>query len=73
MLNTFARAGHAPEMTMRLDARMFAFIPGGVRGAIGSLPPVKRFVGMLLRDFKIPKAVMKFITYPCLLYTSRCV
>ena len=44
VLNIFARAGHAPEMTMRLDARMFAFVPGGVRAAVGNLPPVKRFV-----------------------------
>jgi nucleoside-diphosphate-sugar epimerase len=58
------RAGHAPEMTMRIDARMFAFVPGGVRMAVGNLPPVKRFIGMLLRDFKIPKEVLKFITYP---------
>jgi thioester reductase-like protein len=27
VLNAFARAGHAPEMTMRIDARMFAFVP----------------------------------------------
>jgi thioester reductase-like protein len=27
VLNLFARAGHAPQMTMRLDARMFAFVP----------------------------------------------
>ena len=64
VLNAFARAGHAPEMTMRIDARMFAFVPGGVRMAVGNLPPVKRFIGMLLRDFKIPKEVLKFITYP---------
>ena len=64
VLNTFARAGHAPEMTMRIDARMFAFVPGGVRMAVGNLPPVKRFIGMLLRDFKIPKEVLKFVTYP---------
>ena len=64
VLNTFARAGHAPEMTMRIDARMFAFIPGGVRMAVGSLPPVRRFVGMLLRDFKVPKETLKFLTYP---------
>ena len=32
VLNAFARAGHAPEMTMRIDARMFAFVPSGVRG-----------------------------------------
>ncbi|QSX77793.1 SDR family oxidoreductase [Agrilutibacter solisilvae] len=64
VLNTFARAGHAPEMTMRIDARMFAFVPGGIRSAVGNLPPVKRFIGMLLRDFKIPKETLKFITYP---------
>lgn len=64
VLNTFARAGHSPEMTMRIDARMFAFIPGSVRGMVGNLPPVRRFVGMLLRDFKIPKATLKFLTYP---------
>ncbi|MBZ0086834.1 MAG: SDR family oxidoreductase [Thermomonas sp.] len=64
VLNTFARAGHAPEMTMRIDARMFAFLPGSVRAAVGSLPPVRRFVGMLLRDFRIPKDVLGFITYP---------
>ena len=64
VLNTFCRAGHAPEMTMRLDARMFAFVPSGIRAAVGNLPPVRRFIGMLLRDFKIPKEVLKFITYP---------
>src|SRR5688500_5435661 len=64
VLNTFCRAGHAPEMTMRLDARMFAFVPSGIRMAMGNLPPVRRFIGMLLRDFKIPKEVLKFITYP---------
>lgn len=64
VLNTFARAGHAPQMTMRVDARMFAFVPGGVRMAVGNLPPVRRFVGMLLRDFRIPREVLKFITYP---------
>ena len=64
VLNTFARAGHAPEMSMRLDARMFAFMPSGIRSAVGNLPPVRRFIGMMLRDFKIPKEVLKFITYP---------
>lgn len=64
VLNTFARAAHAPEMTMRLDARMFAFLPSAVRMAVGNLPPVKRMIAMLLRDFGIPKQALKFITYP---------
>jgi NAD(P)-dependent dehydrogenase (short-subunit alcohol dehydrogenase family) len=64
VLNIFAHAGHAPQMTMRLDARMFGFIPGSVRAALGSLPPVKRFVNVLLRDLGIPSGVMKYINYP---------
>lgn len=64
LLNVFCRAAHAPEMTMRLDARMFAFVPAAARAAIGSLPPVRRFVGMMLRDLKIPREALKFVTYP---------
>lgn len=64
VLNLFARAGHAPQMTMRLDARMFGFIPASLRSALGALPPVKRVVGVLLRDLGIPASVMKFINYP---------
>ena len=64
VLNLFARAGHTPQMTMRLDARMFAFVPSPIRAALGNLPPVKRFIGMMLRDLGIPREVVKFITYP---------
>jgi len=64
VLNIFARAGHAPEMTMRLDARMFGFIPPMVKQAVASLPPVKRFMNMLMRDLGIPPDVMKLINYP---------
>lgn len=64
LMNTFARAAHAPEMTMRLDARMFAFIPAPMRMAVGNLPPVKRLTDIVLRDLKIPKSTLAFITYP---------
>ena len=64
VLNLFARVGHAPEMTMRLDARMFSFVPFAVRATLANLPPIKRFTGMLLRDLGIPKEVMGLITYP---------
>jgi NAD(P)-dependent dehydrogenase (short-subunit alcohol dehydrogenase family) len=64
LMNTFARAAHAPEMTMRLDARMFAFIPAPMRMAVTNLPPVKRLTNMILRDLKIPKSTLEFITYP---------
>jgi thioester reductase-like protein len=64
VLNIFCRAAHAPEMSMRIDARMLAVVPAAVRGAVLNLPPVKRFTGMLLRDFRIPPQTLKLLTSP---------
>lgn len=64
IMNVFCRAAHAPEMTMRLDARMLAVVPAAVRGAVMNLPPVKRFSSMMLKDLGIPQQVVKNITYP---------
>jgi NAD(P)-dependent dehydrogenase (short-subunit alcohol dehydrogenase family) len=64
VLNIFARAGHAPQMTMRLNARMFGFIPAPILYGIGSLAPVKRMVRAVLTDFGIPKDVFQFINWP---------
>jgi NAD(P)-dependent dehydrogenase (short-subunit alcohol dehydrogenase family) len=64
VLNIFANAGHAPNMTMRIDSRIFSFIPGAVRNAIGMLPPVKRITNNVLRSLGIPADVLKFFNYP---------
>ena len=64
VLNIFARAGHAPQMTMRLNARMFGFIPAPVLYGIGSLAPVKRMIRAVLTDLGIPKDVFQFINWP---------
>lgn len=64
VLNLFARAGHAPEMSMRIDARMFGFIPRSIRQGLSMLPPVKRITGMILKDLGIPQSVLQLINYP---------
>ena len=64
VLNVFCRAAHAPEMTLRLDARMLAVVPSTVRSMALNLPPVKRITGMLLKDLRIPPAVLGLLTYP---------
>jgi NAD(P)-dependent dehydrogenase (short-subunit alcohol dehydrogenase family) len=64
VMNTFARAAHAPEMTMRLDARMLAVVPAPVRSAVFNLPPVKRFTNMMLKDLGIPRQIVSNINYP---------
>jgi len=42
VLNIFAEAGHAPQMSMRIDARIFNYVPMAVKQGLGMLPPVKR-------------------------------
>jgi NAD(P)-dependent dehydrogenase (short-subunit alcohol dehydrogenase family) len=64
VLNIFAKAGHAPQMTMRLNARMFGFIPAPILYGIGSLAPVKRMIRAVLSDLGIPKDVFQFVNWP---------
>ncbi|MGB2789913.1 MAG: SDR family oxidoreductase, partial [Dokdonella sp.] len=72
VLNIFADAGHAPKMSMRIDARMFAFVPSAVRQALSNLPPVRRMINTFLRDFGIPSEVMRMINYPTRFDTREC-
>jgi NAD(P)-dependent dehydrogenase (short-subunit alcohol dehydrogenase family) len=64
VLNIFAKAGHAPTMTMRIDSQMFGFIPSMVRNGLKNLPPVKRITGAILNDLGIPDSALGFINYP---------
>jgi NAD(P)-dependent dehydrogenase (short-subunit alcohol dehydrogenase family) len=64
VLNIFARAAHAPQMTMRINARMFGFIPAPILYGIGSLAPVKRMIRAVLKDMGIPKDVFQFVNWP---------
>jgi NAD(P)-dependent dehydrogenase (short-subunit alcohol dehydrogenase family) len=64
ILNMFAKAAHAPQMTMRLNAKMFSFIPGYVLQGLMSVAPVRRARNQILNDLGIPKDVFTFISYP---------
>ena len=64
VMNIFARAAHAPQMTMRVNARMFGFIPAPILYGIGALSPVKRMLRAVLKDLGIPKDAFDFINWP---------
>lgn len=64
VLNLFARAAHAPEMSARLNARMFGIVPSYIWKTVANLPPVKRVVDSVLHDLGIPRSVMGYINYP---------
>jgi nucleoside-diphosphate-sugar epimerase len=55
VMNIFAKAAHAPQMTMRVNAKMFGFIPAPILYGLGSLAPVKRAIRVVLTDLGIPK------------------
>lgn len=64
VLNIFARAAHAPEMALRVNARMFGFIPGYVWKGFASIKPVRRMLASILEDLQLPPDMLKFVNYP---------
>ena len=64
VLNIFAKAGHAPLLTMRVNARLFGFIPAPILYGLASLAPVKRAMKALLTDLGIPRDVFQFVNWP---------
>jgi thioester reductase-like protein len=64
VLNILAEAAHAPQMTMRINAKMFGFIPAPILYGLGSLSPVKRAMKVVLNDLGIPRDVFQFVNWP---------
>ncbi len=64
MLNVFAQAAHAPQMTMRIDARIFQFVPDAIKTGLSMFPPVRRITTQILSDLGLPRDMMSFINYP---------
>ncbi|NJD87997.1 MAG: SDR family oxidoreductase [Betaproteobacteria bacterium] len=72
ILNLFAKAAHAPQMTMRLNAKMFGFIPDFVIDSAMSLAPVRRIQKQVLSDLGIPQDMFKFVNYPTRFDNREC-
>ena len=64
LLNSFARAAHAPQMTMRINAAVFGFIPRHIRQALFALTPVRRIRKAIMKDLGLPDSIFDFINYP---------
>ncbi|HRX69678.1 MAG: SDR family oxidoreductase [Candidatus Competibacteraceae bacterium] len=64
ILNLFARSAHAPEMTLRFNALMFAFVPEIIKTGLSQLKPVRRIKNQILKDLGIPADVLGLINYP---------
>ena len=64
LLNTFARAAHAPEMALRINAALLGFIPRSMRKAMFALTPVRRIRSAVMKDLGLPDDILDFVNYP---------
>ncbi len=64
LLNTFARAAHAPQMTMRINAALFSFIPPRLLKGLMALTPVRRIRHAVMKDLGLPDDMFRFVNYP---------
>ena len=64
LIDVFARAAHAPPLVMRINTRMFGFIPPYVLKGIVGLPPIRRAINVILKDLGLPRELFGFINYP---------
>jgi NAD(P)-dependent dehydrogenase (short-subunit alcohol dehydrogenase family) len=63
-LNLFARAAHAPEFALRVDARVANVVPAPLRSGLAKLPPVRRIADQVLADLGVPRSVLGFLDHP---------
>jgi NAD(P)-dependent dehydrogenase (short-subunit alcohol dehydrogenase family) len=61
VMNTIAVAAHAPQMSVRIDARLLKALPKGTIGMLMQLPAAKGVRKALLADFGIPDEVIGYI------------
>jgi thioester reductase-like protein/short-subunit dehydrogenase involved in D-alanine esterification of teichoic acids len=61
VMNTFASAGHAPHMVMRVDKRMTDMLPKGVLSYAMKLPALKDIRRSVLADMGVPDEVLDYV------------
>ncbi len=71
VLNLFAKAAHAPTMTLRLDSDLLRRSPSAVGAVSELLHPLHRLKVRVLREFGIPASVLSLLDYPTRFDASR--
>jgi NAD(P)-dependent dehydrogenase (short-subunit alcohol dehydrogenase family) len=61
VMNAFARAAHAPQLTMRIDSNLLKALPKGTLGMLMQLPAARGVRRAFLADFGIPEEVLDYV------------
>ena len=63
ILNTFAKAAHAPQMAIRIDKRLTDALPKGVMSMLLQLPALKDIRKNILAEYGIPDQVLENVGF----------
>jgi NAD(P)-dependent dehydrogenase (short-subunit alcohol dehydrogenase family) len=63
VLNTFAKAAHAPQLALRVDKRLTDALPKGVVSLMMNLPALKNVRRTILADLGLPEEVLEHVGF----------
>jgi NAD(P)-dependent dehydrogenase (short-subunit alcohol dehydrogenase family) len=63
VLNTFAKAAHAPQLALRVDKRLTDALPTGVVSLMMNLPALKNVRRTILADLGLPEEVLEHVGF----------
>jgi NAD(P)-dependent dehydrogenase (short-subunit alcohol dehydrogenase family) len=61
VMNIFAAAAHAPQISLRIDSRMLSAVPKGALGILMTLPAATGVRRAILGEFGIPDQILGYI------------
>ena len=64
VLNAFAKAAHAPSMSLFINAALLGFVPKVIKKGMMSPTPVRRIRNAVMKDLGLPDDIMTFVNYP---------
>ncbi len=71
VLNLFAKAAHAPTMTLRLEPSLLEAMPRLSGTGLDALRPLRRMLDQLLHDMGVPRSIVELLNYPTRFDASR--
>lgn len=64
VLNVFARAAHAPQMGLRVNASVLGLVPDWIRRALAAVGPVHQLHDAVMRDLGLPEGITQLLNWP---------
>jgi NAD(P)-dependent dehydrogenase (short-subunit alcohol dehydrogenase family) len=64
VLNIFAHAAHAPDISMRVNLGLLRMVPGALVQGVAGLPAAKRIRAAVMKDLGLPEGIFAFVNYP---------